>query len=85
MTPILYFLSNVVSHQDIGNDIQNLVMATAAAGGAMGHGLYVLEGLQYVLKAVVLVECIGNIRIADLLAITDHIVFCHLSLIILLR
>ena len=71
------FLTNLTIHHDLRDNIQHLLMATAAAGGAMGDSLYVTESRQYAFKIFVCIQCVCDIRIAYLFAITYHIIFYH--------
>ena len=61
-------------HQ-FGDGVQNLLVASAAAGGTMGHILHMMEGFVHVGKGIMLVQRVFYIKIAYLLAIADHIVF----------
>ena len=63
------------------DDVHHLVVAAAAAGGALGHSLELLEGLLHVLKAFAAVQGVDDIKIADLLAVANHPVFHLLFLL----
>jgi len=60
---------------DFGNGVQDLFVASAAAGGAVGYFLNVLECLLYAGKIDVLVQRVFNIEKADFFAVADHVVF----------
>jgi hypothetical protein len=66
------------NRRNTGNDIQNLIVASATARRAVGYVLYVLECVKQVVKMLVRVKRIGNICVADLLAVTYRIVLFHI-------
>ena len=61
----------------IGDDLHHLVVAAAAAGGAMGDILHALKGGKHIVKIFQLVEGIHNGAVADLFAVANHIVLNH--------
>ena len=61
-------------HQ-LGNGVQNLLIASAAAGAAVGNFLNMGKGLIHVSKGLIVVKCIFNIKKAYLLTIANHVVF----------
>ena len=63
---------------DFGNGIQDLFVASAAAGGAMGHFLNVLKCLLHAGEINIFVERIFNVKEAYLFAVADHVVFHNL-------
>jgi hypothetical protein len=71
------FLCFFVSHQNLGNDVQNLVMASAASGGTMGDLFDILERIENILEYLILVQSFGNIVIAYIFAFADLIIFFH--------
>lgn len=73
---VFRFGSAAAFHHILGNDIQHLVMASAAAGGAVGDLLDIFKGSQHIAEIFTAVQFINNIEIADLLAVAYHIIFC---------
>lgn len=71
------FLLNLTIHHNLRDNIQHLLMATATARGAIGDSLYVTESRQNAFKILVSIQCVCDIRIAYLFAITYHIIFYH--------
>ena len=71
-TPLFLF-----PHPGFGNQRHYLVVAAAAAGGAVGYFLDGFKCRQNIVEIFVLVKDIQNIEIADLLAVADHIIFNH--------
>ena len=69
----------LVAHHDVGDHVEDFAVAAAAAGGAVGHLLDILEGLQNVFKAGLLMQGIQNVPVADLLAVAYHVVFLHMA------
>ena len=73
----LFVCFDLLSHHDLGDQIQNLLVASAAPGGAVCHLLNILESLQNRIKILVSIQGIGNIRKAYLLAVAHHIILLH--------
>lgn len=65
------------AHHYLGDNVEYLLVAAAAAGGAMGDLLHVLKGGQNIGKALLCIKGVGNVGVADLLAVADHVVFDH--------
>ena len=65
------------AHHYLGDDAENLLVAASAAGGAVGDFLHVLKGGQNIGKALMRIESVGDVCVADLLAVTYHVVFGH--------
>ena len=61
-------------HQ-FGDGIQDFLVASAAAGGAIGNFLNMFESLVQIGKGLMLMKRIFDIEIAYLPAIADHVVF----------
>ena len=66
-----------MTHHDVRDHLQHLIVATAAAGGTVGDRFDTFKGSQDILKIRKVMEGIYNLAIANLLAITDHIIFNH--------
>ena len=64
-------------HHNLGDDVQDLLVAAAAACGAVGYLLHVLECGQYVLELAMAVKSVGDVVVAYLLTVAYHIIFLH--------
>ena len=60
---------------DFGDGIQNLAIASAAAGGAVGYFLNMFECFLYVCEINIFMKGVFNVEKAYLLAVADHVVF----------
>jgi len=67
----------LTAHHYLGDNIEHLLMAAAAAGGAVGDLLHILKGGKNIGKALLGIKCVGYVGIADLFAVADHVVFNH--------
>ena len=64
-------------HHYLGDNVQDLLVAAAAACGAVGYLLHVLKCGQYVLELTLAVKCVCYVVVAYLLTVTYHIIFLH--------
>ncbi len=64
-----------LSTHDLGDGIQDLVMAATAAGGAVGNGLNFLESLFHILKSLALFQRLFHVKAANMFAVANHIVY----------
>ena len=63
-------------HHSIRDNLEDSVVAAAAAGGAMGGLLYVLEDVEEAFYLGVLFECVEYIEVGHVLAVADSEVGC---------
>ena len=70
-------LYGLFTHHDLGNDVEHLLVAAATARGAVGLLLDLLKGGDHVIKPLVCIKRIGDLSVADLHTVTDHVIFLH--------
>ena len=72
---MLILLCRVRAHDGVGDDVDDLVVASAASCGAVGGVLYVVKGLYNGIKACARADSIKNIEIAYVVALANYVVF----------
>jgi hypothetical protein len=72
-----YIQGDLFTHHNFRDNIEHLLVAAAAACGAMCYLLYALEGFQHACKILMCIERICDVCITYLFAITNHIIFYH--------
>ena len=65
-------------HHYLGDNIQDLLVASAAARGAVGNLLHVLKGGQYAVEALMRIKCVCYVVVAYLHTMAYRIIFLHL-------
>ena len=68
----------LITHHYIGNDLQDLIMAAAASGGAVCHFFYAFKSRKNIFHTGKIMQSVHNITIAYLLTVADHIIFDHI-------
>ena len=66
-----------MTHHNLGDNIQNLLVASAATGGAMGYLLYVFESSEDTIEGFMSIQSIGNVGVGYLFTVANHIIFLH--------
>ena len=69
--------SVLFTHHYLGDDVQDLLVATATACGAVGHFLHVLECGEDIFKFAMCMKRVGYVVVAYLLTVAYHINFLH--------
>ena len=65
------------AHHDLGDYVEDLIVASAASRGAVGYFLYAFKSFEDIFKLIVFVKCLYDIEQADFLAVADHEIFFH--------
>ena len=66
-----------MTHHDLRDNIEYLLMATSAPRGAMRYLLHVLESFEYAFEILMFFKRVSYVSIAYLLAIANHIILYH--------
>ena len=72
-----YIQGDLMTHHNFRDNIKHLLVAAAAAGGAMSYLLYVFESLEHVFEIFMFVKRVRYVCVANLLAIANHIILYH--------
>ena len=74
----IYIQSDIFfAHHDLGDYVEDLIVASAASRGAVGYFLYAFKSFEDIFKLIVFVKCLYDIEQADFLAVADHEIFFH--------
>ena len=76
----IFLERDLLTHHDLGDNIENLLVTAATTSGAMRDSLYVSESGKNAVEILMQIERVCDIRVAYLLTIADHIIFYHNNL-----
>jgi hypothetical protein len=65
------------AHHDLGDYVEDLIVASAASRGAMRYLLHVLESFEYAFEIFMFFKRVSYVSIAYLLAIANHVILYH--------
>jgi hypothetical protein len=71
------FKKRLLTHHDLGDNVENLLVAAAATGGALRDSLYVAESRENAVKILVHIKRVRDVRVGYLLTIAYHIILYH--------
>ena len=74
---MLYYMRKLMTHHNLGDNIQHFLVASAATGGAVGYLLYVFESSEDTIEGFMGIQSVGKVGVGYLFTVANHIVFLH--------